>query len=100
MYVSEVWTFNKSNENTVAMWGRKILRRIFGPVKENGVWRISTDQELMNLYREPDIISGIRKGRLRCLGHVERMSEERTVKKVLRIPWKEKDRLESQERDG
>jgi hypothetical protein len=49
---------------TLAMWGRKILGRIFGPVKENGVWRISTDQELMNLYREPDIISEIRKGRL------------------------------------
>jgi hypothetical protein len=35
----------------------------------------------MDLYIEPDIISEIRKGRLRWLGHVERMPEERTVKK-------------------
>jgi hypothetical protein len=30
----------------------------------------------MDLYREPDIISEIRKRRLRWLGHVERISEE------------------------
>jgi hypothetical protein len=33
------------------------------------------------LYIEPDIVSEIRKGRLRWLGHVARISEERTVKK-------------------
>jgi hypothetical protein len=36
----------------------------------------------MNLCREPDVISGIRKGRLRRLEHVERMGEERTVESV------------------
>jgi len=48
------------------------------------VWRIRTDKELADLYREPDIISGNRKGRLRCLGHEERMPEERSVKKVFK----------------
>jgi hypothetical protein len=38
----------------------------------------------MNLYREPDVISEIRKGRLRWLRHMEGMPDERTVKKVLR----------------
>jgi hypothetical protein len=47
------------------MWKRKILRKIFGPVEENGVWTVRTHQELMHLYRAPDIISEIRKGRLR-----------------------------------
>jgi hypothetical protein len=60
---------------------RKILKRIFGPVKENGPWRISTNQELMNLYKETDTISEIRKGRLR---HMERPSVERTLKKALK----------------
>jgi hypothetical protein len=60
------------------------LRKIFGPVRENGVWRIGTYQELMNLCREPDIISEIRKGRLRCLGYVERMPKERAVKKLFK----------------
>jgi hypothetical protein len=36
------------------------------------------------LYTEPNIISEIRKGRLKWLGHVERMPEERTVKKVFK----------------
>jgi hypothetical protein len=40
------------------------------PVKENDMWRICTNQKLMNLYREQGIISEIRKQRLRWLGHV------------------------------
>jgi hypothetical protein len=64
-YGLEVWTMSESDENTLATWGRKILRRIFGEVKENGVWRILTHQELMYLYREPDIIPEIRKERLK-----------------------------------
>jgi hypothetical protein len=39
----------------VAMWGKKISRRIFGPVTENGVWQVSNNQKLMNLCRETDI---------------------------------------------
>jgi hypothetical protein len=35
------------------MWEKNMLRKIFGPGKENGVWRISTIQELMNMYGEP-----------------------------------------------
>jgi len=35
-----------------------------------------------DLYRELDIISEIRKGRIPWLGHVERMPEERNAKKV------------------
>jgi hypothetical protein len=49
------------------------MREILGPVKENGVWRIRNSQELLDLCREPDIISEIRKGRLRWLWHVKRL---------------------------
>jgi hypothetical protein len=79
---SEAWRHCKGDVNTFVTWGSKILRRIFGPAKENGVWKIRTNQELMALYREPDIISGIIKGRLRWLGQVERMPEVRTTNKV------------------
>jgi hypothetical protein len=49
--------------------GRKILRDIFGPVKENIVWTIWTNQSL------------------RWLGNAERMREEKNVKKVfMNIP--------------
>jgi hypothetical protein len=32
-------------------WERKILRRIYGPVVEQGIWRIRTNQELWVLCR-------------------------------------------------
>ena len=41
--------------------------------KDNDNWRIRTYQDLINLCRESDIISEIRKERLRWLRHVERM---------------------------
>jgi len=63
---------------------RKMPRKIFGPVKENYVWRIRTNQNLIDLQREPDIVSEIRTARLRWLGHVERMAEEITMKKVFK----------------
>ena len=39
---------------------------------------------MMNLYGETDVSSEIRKGRLRWIGNVERISEERTVKEVFK----------------
>jgi hypothetical protein len=50
VYGSEVWTLRKSDENTLAVWERKMLGRIFGAVTENGVWRMHTNHELMNLF--------------------------------------------------
>jgi hypothetical protein len=34
---------------------RKILRRIFGPTKENRVWRIKTNEELDKLIKHKNI---------------------------------------------
>jgi hypothetical protein len=59
-------------------------KKLFDLLKENGVWRSHTNVELTNLYIKPDIISEIRKGRLRWLGHMERMPEERKLKKVFK----------------
>jgi hypothetical protein len=36
----------KGDENTLAKWETMILRKIFGPVKENGAWRICTNQRV------------------------------------------------------
>ena len=50
MNVSEVRTPSRGNENALGIWERKILRRIFGPVRANSVWKIRTNQGLMDLY--------------------------------------------------
>jgi len=64
MHCSSDWTLSKSNENSLVVWERKILRRIHGPVKENGVWKIRIDKRFMDLCSETYDISEIRKGRL------------------------------------
>jgi hypothetical protein len=32
-------------------WGREFLKEVCGPVTEQGVWRIKTNQELKELYK-------------------------------------------------
>jgi hypothetical protein len=104
---SEVCTLSRSDENTLTVWERKILREIFGPVKENGLWMIRSYQELLDLCREPDIISEIRKGRLQWLGRVERVPLAARFfllnelgRECSRISQKDKCPLESQDRGG
>jgi hypothetical protein len=61
---------------------RKILSRIHGPVVEQGIWRIRTDRELRELYRDVDIVAILKKKSLEWVGHVARMYKGRTVKKI------------------
>jgi len=61
---------------------RKVLRKIFDPICVAGYWRSRTNEEVRQLYGELDIVTEIIKGRLRWLGHVERMSVERVVKRL------------------
>jgi hypothetical protein len=66
---------------------RKVLRRTFSPTKErDGTWRIKTDDELDELIRHKNIINHIKAQRLSWFGHLHRMPEERTVKRVYK--WK------------
>jgi hypothetical protein len=65
------------------VFGRKVLRRIFGPTKERGgTWRIKTDGELDELIRHKNIINHIKAQRLSWFGHLHRMLEERMVNKL------------------
>jgi hypothetical protein len=50
--------------------------------KENGQWRIKTNKALMTKYKAPDIVNIIKIRRLEWLGHVVRMNETRSVKKI------------------
>jgi hypothetical protein len=57
-------------------------RCIYGPVVGQGVWRIRTDQELRELYKDLDIVANIKQKRLEWFGHVVRMDHGTTVKKI------------------
>jgi hypothetical protein len=58
------------------------MRKIYGPTKENGQWRIKTNLELMTKYKSQDIVTVIKIQRLEWIGHVIRINETRSVKKI------------------
>jgi len=63
-------------------WERQILRRMYGPVVEQGMCRIRTNEELRVLCTDLDIVAHIKKKRLVWIGHVVILDQGRTVKKV------------------
>jgi hypothetical protein len=81
-YCSETWFLTANDDRSLRTWERKVLRKIYGPVYDTGIWRIRTNKEQMALYQELDIVAEIKKARLRWLGHVERMSDDRVIKKL------------------
>jgi hypothetical protein len=62
--------------------GQDIIRRIYRPVVEQGMWRIRTNQKLGELYKNLDTVADIKKKRFEWMGHVARMDQGRTVKEV------------------
>jgi hypothetical protein len=63
----------------------RVLRRTFGPKRDEvtGEWRKMHNVELHILYSSPNIIRQIKSRRMRWVGHVARMGEERNVCRVL-----------------
>jgi hypothetical protein len=42
------WTLTEVNEDKLKIFGRKILRKIYGPSYVNGVWRINIMMNCIN----------------------------------------------------
>ncbi|KAJ4433364.1 hypothetical protein ANN_15623 [Periplaneta americana] len=83
-YASETWSKLKEDENRIAIWERKILRRIYGPKLVNGEWRLRYNSELYELYGKPSILGEIKSSRLKWLGHVERREENSLLHRIYR----------------
>ena len=81
-YASETWALKETIIQKLLVFERKILRIIFGPTKENQIWRVKTNEELDKLIRHKNIINYIKAQRLSWFGHVQRMPGTRTVKKI------------------
>ena len=81
-YGSETWNISASDAIKLRIFERKIIRRIYGPLEELGSWRRRTNKEVEELLEQEDIVRFIKAQRLRWLGHVERMSEVRTAKRL------------------
>ena len=80
-YGSHSWTLTTEEERALAVFERKILREIYGPVQENKLWRIRQNDELEAIIKGENIVRFIICQRIRWLGHVERMQDTAIPKK-------------------
>jgi hypothetical protein len=64
---------------------RTVLRRIFGPKRDEvtGEWKKFHNEEFHILYSSPNIIRQMKSSRMKWVGHVACMGEERNVYRVL-----------------
>ena len=53
-------------------------------MKGNQIWRIKTNEELDKLIKHKNIVNYIEAQRLNWFGHVQRMPDTRTVKKIFK----------------
>ena len=81
LYGAETWTLTSSDEQTLGVFERKILRKIYGPFCDRGEWSIRWNQELYDIYDDIDVVKRIKIQRLRWLGYVARMDSSNPVRK-------------------
>ena len=84
VYGCETWSLTLREERRLRVFENRVLRRIFGPKREEGVgeWRQLHNEELNDLYSSSNIIWVIKSRRMRWAGHVAHMGERRRVYRV------------------
>lgn len=82
VYGSESWSMTQREEQSLRSFERQILRVIFGAIQDRNGWRRRMNFELDNLFGGPDIVRTIKIGRLRWLGHMQRMDSQRIPRKL------------------
>ncbi|XP_039295565.1 uncharacterized protein LOC120353987 [Nilaparvata lugens] len=73
----------RQDEGLLRRFERKILRRIFGAIKEGDAYRQRHNAELYDLYGNKDIVMAIKLGRLRWAGHVIWADDNSPIKQIL-----------------
>ena len=81
-YGAEEWTLKEKEEQGLLIFERKIFRRIYGPKYEYGEWKSRTNRELEEMSKGENIIKWMKGQRIRRLGHLERIEEDRMHKKI------------------
>jgi hypothetical protein len=71
LYEYETWSLILREENRLAVFENRVLRRIFPRKRDEmkGWWRKLHDEELHNLYSSPRIVRMIRLRRMKLVGY-------------------------------
>jgi hypothetical protein len=97
-YGSKSWVLTKSNGGSSRVSARKVFWRIFDPMCENGLCHVRYNNELYELFSEPDIVKTITIGRLLWPSHIIWMLDDNSIKKAqigVEI-WKTKSEMDGQ----
>jgi hypothetical protein len=83
-------------ERALAVFERKILRKIYGPMKENELRRIRRNDELEAIINGENIVRFIKCQTILWLGHIERMQDTAIPKKCCTERCMQQDEEEGQ----
>ena len=81
LYDAEAWTLLSTDALAFRAFERKVLLKIFGPVRVGDDLRINS--ELYELLNDIDVVQRINIQRLHWLGHVVRMEEDAPERRVV-----------------
>jgi hypothetical protein len=84
-YSSETWTLTAKDENNLHIFERQILRKMFGPVNTDNMWRTRNIMEIDKLIEGADIVRYIKAQRIKRPGHI-RIDQAKPTRKLL--DWK------------
>ena len=82
LYSAEAWTLLSTDAATLKEFERKVLRKIFGPVRVGADFRIRFNSELHELLNDIDVLQRINNHRLRWLGYVVRLEEDAPGRRI------------------
>jgi hypothetical protein len=85
LYGCETWSLTLREEQSLRVFEKRVLRRIFGPKRDEatGEWRRLHNKELNDLYSSPNITWVIKLRRMTWVGHVAHMGEKRCAYRIL-----------------
>jgi hypothetical protein len=72
-----------NDENNLCIFESQILRKIFGPVNIDNIWKIQNNMEIDKLIKGADTVRFIKSQRVKWLGHIQRMDQTRPTRKLL-----------------
>jgi hypothetical protein len=71
-----------SIKNTVLVFERQILGKLFGPIQCEKGWRIRSNNELKKLIKGEYVIKYVKTQRIKLCEHLNRMKDIKLVKKI------------------